>query len=136
MSQDELKKCRYCNEIRPAMSFGVALTTPTKIYRRHKCSVCYLKAKQVVRDGHRKRFNSIKEERVCHDCGIKDKRVLDFHHKKGSNKEFAISSFVEGGCGVERILKEIEKCVVLCANCHRIRHYEEKRSYSRFSRLA
>ena len=60
----------------------------------------------------------------CENCGY-DKCVgaLDFHHKD-NNKEFAISR--KGHTrSWERVRQEIEKCTLLCANCHRETHYTE-----------
>src|SRR3989338_5625392 len=53
--------------------------------------------------------------------------VLEFHHKDPSTKEFNL-----GLNGLtrswERTKKEIEKCDLLCANCHRERHVDERRN--------
>jgi 5-methylcytosine-specific restriction endonuclease McrA len=54
----------------------------------------------------------------CIVCGYKKcQRALSFHHVNPKNKEFDLSSR-----GLtrswERIKKEIDKCVLLCANCH------------------
>jgi hypothetical protein len=62
----------------------------------------------------------------CKQCGNADIRVLDFHHADKNTKEASISSMAKRGWGKERILKEIAKCEVLCANCHRILHWEER----------
>lgn len=56
----------------------------------------------------------------CHDCGkIFPDVVFDFHHVEA--KEFTLNS-----CSMDRswksIVKEWEKCIMLCANCHRICH--------------
>lgn len=58
----------------------------------------------------------------CVDCGEKDIRVLDFDHRDASVKTAGISRMAVGGhyCWA-RILQEIEKCDVRCANCHRRR---------------
>lgn len=50
----------------------------------------------------------------CSRCGLEDIFVLEFHHVDGSSKEFNISS----SCGFSRMEKEVEKCVLLCSNCH------------------
>lgn len=60
------------------------------------------------------------------DCGLDDFRVLDFHHRNPLEKSFEISTKATGGWGIKTLLKEIEKCDVLCANCHRIHTYEER----------
>lgn len=60
----------------------------------------------------------ILKESCCIDCGEKDILVLDFDHISGE-KDDCISRMMNNGDNVEDILKEIEKCVVRCANCHR-----------------
>ena len=64
--------------------------------------------------------------RVCEGCGISDFRVLDFHHVDKNGKEGSIGKAVSKNWNEERILKEIAKCQVLCSNCHRILHWEER----------
>lgn len=65
-----------------------------------------------------------KEERGCLVCGEKDYVCLDLHHLDPAAKEadpatLASSSF-------SAFLKEAEKCVVLCSNCHRKVHAGRK----------
>ena len=63
----------------------------------------------------------------CIKCGYdKYPEVLEFHHKDPSQKEFNVSR--KGHCrSWERVKKEIEKCDLLCANCHREIHVELKK---------
>lgn len=58
----------------------------------------------------------------CEMCGY-DKCIdaLDFHHKEPSQKEFGVSKNTHNRKW-EDIKKEIEKCMLLCANCHRELH--------------
>jgi hypothetical protein len=57
----------------------------------------------------------------CVDCGIiDDPCIYDFHHTDPSKKEIAFGS--AGGVSFDRIRPELDKCVLLCANCHRKRH--------------
>ena len=53
----------------------------------------------------------------CEECKEADIIVLEFDHLR--DKEFDISFAISGGYSWERVSKEIEKCRVLCANCHR-----------------
>lgn len=80
------------------------------------------------RDARRKRYRAIireiKTQRGCSQCGEGDPRCLDFHHVTGE-KEFAISHCIATH-GLDRLLSEIAKCDVLCANCHRKEHGEEE----------
>ena len=58
-------------------------------------------------------------EHPCVDCGIKDTRVLEFDHVRGK-KDGNISHAVNQIWSLEKLIKEIDKCEVRCANCHRI----------------
>ena len=60
------------------------------------------------------------KEQPCADCGITyPYYVMDFDHVDG-DKEMTVSSIVNRG-GTARLLAEVAKCEVVCANCHRIR---------------
>ncbi len=52
----------------------------------------------------------------CIDCGENDPVVLEFDHTK--DKRMDVSSLVTYG-SLKNIIKEIEKCEIRCANCHR-----------------
>jgi len=70
-----------------------------------------------------------KKRSKCFDCGIKGDRypeVLDFDHVNG-DKKFNISEFRKYTSGFNKVKKEISKCEVVCANCHRIRTADRKR---------
>ena len=62
-----------------------------------------------------------KKTKNCEECGDNRWYVLDFHHKDPKEKDRAVSHF--HGCSWDKILKEIKKCIVLCANCHREKHF-------------
>lgn len=52
-------------------------------------------------------------------CGESDVRVLEFHHVDPDEKSYDIARAVSGSTrSWKTILKEIEKCIVLCSNCH------------------
>jgi hypothetical protein len=74
------------------------------------------------------RVNAYKIEKGCMDCGNKHPAVLQLHHRDGIQK------------GQRRlnqnrkrtwtfVAMELEKCDVLCANCHLMRHYNEKSGF-------
>lgn len=74
----------------------------------------------------RKIVSEIKAEKGCRDCDESDPVVLQFHHRKREGKVEAISNMISQRRPLERILKEIEKCDILCANCH-LKHHHENR---------
>ena len=69
-------------------------------------------------------FWKFKEGLVCSKCGESHPAVLQFHHLR--DKEREIGRLVNSNCSQEKIMNEISKCVVLCANCHLLLHYNEQ----------
>lgn len=61
----------------------------------------------------------------CFFCGETDPSCLDFHHRRGLVKTFAISQMVPKG-SLLAIVAEARKCLVVCANCHRKTHHRER----------
>lgn len=62
---------------------------------------------------------------MCVDCKtVFPSYVYDFHHVNPLEKEFTISENM--GVAKERFYREVSKCILLCANCHRIEHNKEK----------
>jgi hypothetical protein len=68
------------------------------------------------------RLAKIKEKSGCVDCGINNHIILDFDHLK--DKKYNISRMIHNGFSWAAIKKEIAKCEVVCANCHRIRTHD------------
>ena len=97
-----------------------------KSYRRNH----YLKNKNKVRqqvsnwrNEYKQWFYSLKNK-PCKDCNKSfPYYCMDFDHFE-DNKEFDISQAFVNGWSKTRILKEIEKCDLICAICHRIRTHK------------
>jgi hypothetical protein len=70
-------------------------------------------------------YIEIKKNLKCESCGESRYWVLDFHHINPKEKEYEVSSLIRIG-NKKRVLDEINKCKVLCANCHRDLHHQEK----------
>ena len=65
---------------------------------------------------------SIKIQRGCADCGYNAHGVaLQFDHMDGFDKKNTVSNLIRSDYGWEAIMAEIDKCEVVCANCHAIR---------------
>ena len=79
-----------------------------KEYRKKK----YQKQREIV--------DSLKKRSVCNRCKFADHRALVFHHT--AEKDFQISSQI-GKVGTKRLIEEISRCEILCANCHAIEHH-------------
>jgi hypothetical protein len=65
----------------------------------------------------------------CNSCGIKyngkNAAIFDLHHEDPEDKDFNLSLGALNRISKARALKEAEKCLLLCANCHRLEHSEE-----------
>ena len=63
----------------------------------------------------------------CVDCGETDPVVLEFDHREKEQKQFNIG---EGGrhASIPRLLEEMNKCDIRCANCHRRRTWLANRA--------
>jgi hypothetical protein len=64
----------------------------------------------------------------CLDCGISypdtPYPVFDFHHRDPNEKDYDWNKLKKRSW--DNITNELDKCDLLCSNCHRIRHYNEK----------
>ena len=98
--------------------------TKYKHKARGLCKLCY--DAPYTREGiYRKRreriedFKKLKSSLKCNLCGETHLACLEFHHREASKKEKTVSRMVREASNFETILKEIAKCDILCANCHR-----------------
>ena len=90
-------------------------------YRRkhyHKNKESHYIRNQKTHDKIKAYSDSVKKD-GCKICGEKEICTLDYHHL--SDKEENVAKLLRGG-SLKKVKEEIEKCVVLCANCHRKLH--------------
>jgi hypothetical protein len=83
-----------------------------------KCRKC---EQQRVRKGRSKNKKFVVDYMggKCVRCGYnKCYQALELHHKDGDDKEYTLSSF-SYNLNNEKVVEELKKCVLLCANCHR-----------------
>jgi len=77
-----------------------------------------------LRSERRAWLDALKLERGCTDCGYNaHPRALEWDHI-GTDKVANVGYMVHEGASMERLLLEIAKCEVVCANCHRIRTHD------------
>ena len=70
-------------------------------------------------------FLELKGSLSCARCGEDHPACLQFHHPDPRVKETSIADAVRRGFSRKRLLAEIAKCEVLCANCHAKHHARE-----------
>jgi len=71
--------------------------------------------------------DSTKFGKVCGDCKLTNLEPcqLDYHHIDPSSKIKTIAALVQKQATLRKIKKEIQKCELLCANCHALKTSEE-----------
>ena len=112
-TRDGLQKwCRQCQNTRDRLLYSTSRVRQLKVYARVRVKIGELKS-VVAR---------IRQLNPCSSCGEPCAACLEFHHLDPASKDVCVSSAVRRGWSVERLLVEIRKCVVLCANCHRKLH--------------
>ncbi len=82
----------------------------------------YIQKAAVKKEKMRIWFNELKSSLKCFNCPEDNPVCLDFHHREPKEKEIGLSAVVQQGWGKNRIFTEIEKCDVLCSNCHKKEH--------------
>jgi hypothetical protein len=70
-------------------------------------------------------INEIKSEKSCMFCGESHPAALDFHHRNPEEKLYQVSKMRGRDYSMEKVLAEIEKCDLICSNCHRKIHWFE-----------
>jgi hypothetical protein len=138
-------KCRKCGESKLVSEFYYE----SVVQHDYLCKLCFaLKRSKYAKENRSKinKSNKLKRARalvkwlehfkskgwnVCSKCGY-DKCfwAIEFHHKDPKKKSFRINRFYNThGFTKENVKKletEAKKCEILCANCHRERHFNSK----------
>jgi len=70
-------------------------------------------------------YADFKSSLVCIRCGETHPACLQFHHPDPTQKEISIADAVRRCWSPQRITVELQKCEVLCANCHAKHHARE-----------
>jgi len=74
----------------------------------------------------RKEWQDYKAGLSCFFCGFQHPAAIDFHHPEGSDEK-KVSHYVQQGQW-KRAYQEASKCVPVCANCHRVYHWNERKN--------
>ena len=139
----DMRICSKCGAEKPIEQF--ALRNHLTHLRQTYCMDCrskmgaswYQRNKEYQKQNakkHRDEYKRIGKEFIwdylsthpCISCGESDPHALEFHHARGT-KESEVSRLVGNGASLNTLKTEIEKCDVLCANCHRKLTAKEQR---------
>lgn len=102
-------------------------TAYTKVYNQSAHGkLINKKRKQKSRIILRQKFNNFMVGKQCIICGENRPICLDFHHRNPKEKTNCISKMVRNRIGWNKILLEMEKCDIVCKNCHAIIHTDDR----------
>ena len=109
--------CRSCNAIRSRQYYS-------ENKEKHRRVV--IERNKKIKKENQQKFLEYLRTHPCVDCGVDDLVVLELDHLR--DKEHNVTTMFSG-YSWNRILKEINKCEVVCANCHRRRTFTRCDSY-------
>ena len=143
------KTCNRCDVVKPLKQFPKSILKDKEgIPRRKyywalclKCKLVHQPSNQRIKKENEKdnRFKYSKQRRKravlrnkqfvfellsksnCTDCNTDDWRLLEFDHLPQFEKKKDISKLMLHGIAISTIKKEIEKCEIVCCNCHALR---------------
>ena len=131
----DTKKCTRCQEDKSLDDFSknknkkdgynyICRECQNEYVRQH-----YLENRQKYIDKSLKRKQEAstflleyKVGKKCPYCPETDPACFDFHHRNPSEKTGNVCMMANQGCSIATLIQEIEKCVLLCSNCHRKFH--------------
>lgn len=115
------RRCETASCVNPE-HYDVASKYPRRVTRKTRDEINEHKRVKIVE--LRTLLTDLKVSSGCLTCGIKHPAFLEFHHRDPKEKSFGLGQLKVRS--MSRILFEVAKCDVLCANCHRLRHWAEK----------
>ena len=80
--------------------------------------------KKMVYQKCREYCSNYKKKHPCEKCGESHIACLSFHHKDRKEKRDEVTILCKYSLNI--VMKEIEKCKILCHNCHAKFHWEER----------
>ena len=117
------KICTKCGVEKPIEDF--AFRDKAKGTRRAECKQCISQRQKEKYHKQKDILNEFKKQKVCEKCGEKRFYLLDFHHIDPNTKIDTVAR-LSTHSSQEMTYNEINKCICLCANCHREFHWLEK----------
>lgn len=95
-----------------------------KYYQENK--EAHKKIVNEVKNRYRKAWAEYKATLSCTKCGENHPATLDFHHVERHPDNQKVHKLIGAGSFRKAIAEARDRCIVLCANCHRKHHYEEE----------
>lgn len=117
----QMKTCKECKRELPKDLDHFYSNGFTKLGNqkfKSRCKECH---ESMERDRFQDRITRFYGKYECQICGYnKCKAAIDFHHIEPSEKEYEVSNMKNYSEAI--LFAELEKCMIVCANCHREIH--------------
>ena len=120
-----MKKCSVCKRKKADHLFRKDIRTKTGL--RSECRSCENKKIKKRKIKLVKHLIDYFKEHPCVHCGETNPILLEFDHLR--DKEINIANAVLSGWSIKRLEKEVEKCQVLCSNCHTLKTAKDQNWY-------
>ena len=121
----ETKVCTKCGIEKPITEFH--WRNKAEGTHRSECKACHSSYMKQIYENKRKTVGDIKQSLSCAKCGYNEFPVaLDFHHLDPTQKDTTVARMLSNNYQLDKTPQEIDKCICLCANCHRVFHFLEK----------
>jgi len=127
--------CKGCQQDKGEENFYLYTQKNGTISRRKTCNKC--RSRQIMKTdaykrAHEKAKKKSQDKKIeivelfgnkCYVCKQTfPPCVFDFHHKNSTEKEHNIASLLRFR-DHDQLETELNKCIMLCSNCHRIKHH-------------
>jgi hypothetical protein len=136
-TNDDFRTCKKCKVTKPISDYyrrraghQTICKDCTKVRTNehwHKNKKSIIAHNNIRRQELTQWYNDLKST-GCSICGEKHPAALDFHHINKEEKEYNIYDMIGSNRSKAAILAEIKKCKILCANCHRKHHWDERKA--------
>ena len=136
------RTCSKCKIEQPVAEFNKkGFNKKGEVKRQAYCKSCHkVYIREWYKNNKKRQYENIKRYKrsikewldeyrsksSCQICGFKHPATIDFHHSGEEDKKFNISTGVNDGGSIAALQKELNKCIPLCCNCHRILHWKER----------
>lgn len=123
----ELKVCRTCQQELSISDFSV-LSKHRKSGIKYNCDCNNCRATRRRENSKRTKALAVEYKGgKCNDClQVVHQAAFEFHHLDPKTKEKDLTHFLNDRAVLtDKAKQELDKCVLLCANCHRVRHFSD-----------
>lgn len=136
-----MKSCNKCEMSKSLSEFPNRKTRKGEIAKHSWCKNCLTKYKRNWNHSNSKQLREYVfgylYQRQCIACGNADVLVLEFDHRDSKTKLFNIGKAITGKeirITLDQLIAEIDKCDVVCRNCHQRKTHATNNSW-RYQRL-